>query len=53
VATGDFGAGHGTAFSYGRHLLWGANPGSSDPQLGVPDSGAGSAFHEHAGSPCR
>jgi hypothetical protein len=31
------------------HLLWGADPGSSDPALGVPDSGAGSAFHEHAG----
>jgi hypothetical protein len=31
------------------HLLWAADPAAGDPQLGVPDGGAGSAFHEHSG----
>jgi hypothetical protein len=31
------------------HLLWAADPAAADPQLGVPEGGAGHAFHEHSG----
>jgi hypothetical protein len=43
-----------TARDANCHLLWALDAGtddaaSSDPELGVPDGAAGSAFHEHSG----